>query len=167
MNAPKLIRRASVRTSILVGLKVILSLYFLVFATNITVTTTQYQAENGGALNISGNLTATDKGFSLALLAVSAVGTSCSSPVTFGIAAGTANIEITAGHVVFDAQINSTSNAQGSKTFNVTFVMGTTTYGPLCVRTPALPLNGQTIDFKFDVGVSLPTTPYSYTIKVQ
>ncbi len=155
------------RTSLLVGLKVILSLFFLVFAANITVRMTQYQAENGGAVNISGNLTATDKGFSLALSAMSANGTMCSAPVTFGSVAGTANTEITAGHVVFDAQVNSTSNAHGSTKFNVTLVMGSTSYGPLCVQTPASPLDGQTIDCKFDVGISLPTTPYSYTIKVQ
>ena len=145
----------------------ILSLFFLVFATNITVTMTQFQAEYGGAVNVSGYLTATDKGFTLAASASSANGTLCSSPIVFGSTPGVANTAISAGHIVFDVQVNSTSNAQGSTQFNVTFVLDSTPYGPLCIQTPASPIDGQTIDCKFDVGTVLPTTPYSYTVKVQ
>ena len=159
----RLVRR---RAPWIIAGKVILSLLVLAFATDITVTTTLFQAENGGMVNVTGNLVATDKGFSLAASSSSGVGDTCSSAVVFGVGTA-ANTVINSGHVVFDVQVNSTSNALPNTKFNVTLVLNSIPYGPLCIQTPAVAADGQTIDCKFDVGASLPSSPYSYTIKVQ
>jgi hypothetical protein len=110
-------------------------------------------------------LLVTDKGFSAASAAVSAIGTSCSSPATFNIDP-TANTAITPGHFVYDVQVNATSGAPPATKFTVTFVLGSTTLGPLCIQTLAV-LSG-TIDCKFDIGSSaLPASPYTYKVTIQ
>jgi hypothetical protein len=147
--------------------KVVLSMLILTYAASISVTLSSYQAEMAAAVKVTNGLLATDKGFTLAILASSPTGTSCSSPVTFGVSPGTANIQLSSGHLVYDAQINSTTAAPASTKFNVTFVLAGTTYGPLCIQTPASPANGQTIDCKYDVGATLPSSPYSFKVVVQ
>ncbi len=138
----------------------------LVYATSISVSTNNYQAQMGAAVKVANGLLATDKGFTLATSASSPTGTSCSSPVTFGASPGTANIQLNSGHLVYDVQINSTTTAPASAKFNVTFVLAGTTYGPLCIQTPASPANGQTIDCKYDVGTTLPSSPFSFKVTV-
>lgn len=155
------------RVSLILFVKVVLSLTVLVYAVSISVTTSTYQAEIGSLVKVANNLLATDKGFTLAASGSSATGTSCSSPIIFGGSPGTANTAITGGHLVYDVQVNSTTNAPVSTKFNVTLVLASTTYGPLCIQTPASPANGQTIDCKFDVGTTLPSSPYSFKVTVQ
>ncbi len=147
--------------------KIMLSLIVLVSAASITITSTNYQAEIGSSVTVANGLLATDKGFSLAPMGSSAAGTSCSSPITFGTTPGTANTAIVSGHLVYDVQINSTTSAPVSSKLNVTLVLGGSTYGPLCIQTPASPANGQTIDCKHDVGTTLPVSPYSFKVTVQ
>ncbi len=148
-------------------IKVALSVVILVYGASITVTSNNYQAEIGSATTVANNLKATDKGFTLATSGTSAAGTACSSPITFGASPGTANTAITSGHLVYDVQINSTNLAPTNTKFNVTFVLAGTTYGPLCIQTPASPANGQTIDCKYDVGTSLPSSPFTFKVTVQ
>ncbi len=155
------------RFSLIAPVKVVLMLVVLVYATNITITSKPYQAQIGSAVTVANGLLATDKGFALATSGASPVGTNCSSPVVFGPTAKTANTTITAGHLTFDVQVNSTLSAVANTKFNVTFTLSSTNYGPLCIQTPASPLNGQTIDCRFDVGTSLPTSPYSFKVTVQ
>lgn len=148
--------------------KMCLSLIAIVSAASISVTQTKYQAEIGSAVTVGNNLIALDKGFSTSPTAWSAVGATCpSSPITFAASPGTANTTITAGHWVFDVRVNSTSTAPGSTTSNVTLVLASQTYGPLCVRTPATSSNNQMIDCRFDVGTTLPTSPYSFRVTIQ
>ena len=143
----------------------LLSLVAIVFAASISVTSTTYQAEIGSAIKVTNGLIAMDKGFS-----VNAVGsgvTSCSSPVTFGSVPATANTAIVGGDLVYDVQVNSTTSVLANTNFNATLVLASSTYGPVCIRTPASPANSQTIDCKFDVGTTLPTSPYSFKVTVQ
>ena len=148
--------------------KLLLSLAAIVFAASISLTSSTYQAEIGSVVSVANGLLATDKGFSLAPTASTA--TSCSIPVTFGNLPGTANMDITAGHLVYDVQVNSTTSASippAGTRFNVTLVIGSTPYGPVCIQTPIPSVSGQTIDCKFDVGTILPPSPYSFKVTVQ
>ena len=64
--------------------KVVLALLVIaVSATSIVVTTTTYQAEVGGELNVTNSLVAVDKGFFVASSNATATATSCSSPTVF------------------------------------------------------------------------------------
>jgi hypothetical protein len=160
--------RFAKRVSWILFAKVALSLVVLVYAASISVTTTTYQAEIGSAVKFANNLLATDKGFATVLVGSTAAGTSCSSPITFGAVPGTANTAITGGHWVYDVQVNSTSGAAANTKFNVTLTLASNPpYGPLCIQTPASPANSQTIDCKFDVGTTLPASPYSFKVTVQ
>jgi hypothetical protein len=145
--------------------KLLLSLVAIVFAASVSVTSSSYQAEIGSIVNVANGLIATDKGFSVSPTASSPAGTSCSSPVSFGASPQTANTTITAGDLVYDVQVNATSGAPTNKQFNVTLVVGSTTYGPLCIQTLAL-LSG-TIDCRFDVGTALPSSPYTFKVTIQ
>ena len=148
--------------------KLLLSLVAIVLAASISVTSSTYQAEIGSAVNVANGLLATDKGFSLASVASNS--TSCSSPVTFGPSLGLANTNITAGHLVYDVKVNSTTSTSippAGTRFNVTLVIGSTLYGPVCIQTPNPSVSGQTIDCKFDVGTALPASPYTFKITIQ
>ncbi len=148
--------------------KLVLALVAIVFAASVSVTSSSYQAEIGSAVNVANGLVAMDKGFSLA--SVASNGTSCSSPVTFGPSPGTANTNITAGHLVYDVQVNSTTSTSippAGTEFNVTLIIGSNPYGLVCIQTPIPSVSGQTIDCKFDVGAALPASPYTFKVTVQ
>ena len=145
--------------------KLLLSLVAIVLAASISVTSSTYQAEIGSAVNVVNGLVATDKGFSVSPTAGASAGTSCSSPVSFSVSPQTANTTIVAGDMVYDVQVNATLGAPANTQFNVTLVVGSTTYGPLCIQTLAL-LSG-TIDCRFDVGTALPASPYTFKVTVQ
>jgi hypothetical protein len=146
--------------------KLIVSLVAIVFAATISVTSSTHQAEIGSALSVTNGLVAMDKGFSVIPSGSLAVGTNCPGiPVLFGALPGTANTTIVAGHLVYAVQINDTS-APTLTTFNVTLVLGSTTYGPLCIRT-VLAGAGQIIVCRFDVGTALPASPYTFKVTVQ
>lgn len=162
-----LIRRLPV-TTLSIFLKVILSMVVLVYATTMAINTVTYQAELGGYQKVANGLIATDKGFSVAL--IPSTGTSCSSPITFSVVPGTANTNITAGHWVYDVQVNSTTSTSvppAGTSFNVTLVLASVTYGPVCIRTPNPSVALQTIDCKFDAGTALPASPYSFKVTIQ
>lgn len=164
---PRWFHRLAKRIPWLVFSKVLLSLVVIVFAASISVTTSNYQTQIGSAVKVANGLLATDKGFFLVSAGSSSAGTSCSSPILFSSTPGTANTAIAAAHLVYDVQINSTTTAPANTKFNVTFVLASTTYGPLCIQTPATPANGQVIDCKYDVGTSLPSSPFSFKVTVQ
>ncbi len=141
------------------------ALLALVFAASITVSTTTYQAQVGSTVNVTNSLRAIDKGFSIPTSGSTSNGTSCSNPVIFSPSPGIANTNITAGDLVYDIQVKSTPIAQPNTPFNVTFVLGSTVYGPLCIQTPSPSVDGQIIDCKFDIGTnSLPSSPYSFRV---
>jgi hypothetical protein len=148
--------------------KLVLSLVAIVFAASISVTSSTYQAEIGSAVKVANGLLATDKGFSR-FFSVS-IATSCSIPVLFGVLPGTANTNIVAGDLVYDVQVNSTTSTSvppaGTK-FNVTLILASTTYGPVCIQTPNPSVSFQTIDCKFDVGTALPASPYTFKVTIQ
>jgi hypothetical protein len=137
----------------------------IVLAASISVTSTTYQTEVGSALNVANGLVAVDKGFTLSLVAPSA--TLCSSPVAFGALPGTANTAINIGHMVYDVQVNSTISSPANQNFTVTLTLASSTYGPVCIKTPITPLDLQTIDCKFDVGTTLPASPYTFKVTIQ
>lgn len=147
--------------------KVSLALLGVVFAATITVTSTTYQAEFGSATTIAGGLTATDKGFSASATGAGSNGANCTSAVVFGASPKTANTNIVAGHLVYDVQVNTTASSIGSTKYNVTLVIGSTSYGPLCIMTQGVQPANQTIDCKFDVGTALPASPYAFKVTVQ
>lgn len=122
-------------------------------------------AQVGGVIQVANTLFATDKGFTVAGSTLSA--TSCAVPVVFLTTPQTANTNITAGHLVYDVQVNSTSSSPLGKSLNVTLVLSGTTYGPVCIKTAASPLVG-TIDCKLDIGSStLPPSPYTFKVSIQ
>ena len=152
------------RGSWIFAAKLLLSLIAIVFAATISVTSSTYQAETGSIVSFPTGFLVTDKGFTAAPAAVSAFGT-CGSPATFSIDT-TANTAITAGHFVYDVQVNATSGAQPLTTYTVTFALGSATLGPVCVRTLAV-VSG-TVDCKFDIGSNaLPSSPYTYKLTIQ
>jgi hypothetical protein len=164
----KLVQRLGNRASWVLSAKIIASLLVLVYAANITVTTTTYQSEFGSTLSTASGLIAVDKGFSVALSTVaSGTGTSCSSPVVFSNTPGIANTTITAGHFVYDVQVNATGIANPNIKYNVTLTLASSAYGPLCIQNASSPAIGQRIDCKFDVGTALPAIPYSFKVTVQ
>ena len=164
-KARRLSRIVGRGSSWIFAVKLLLSLVAIVLAASISVTSRTYQAEIGSAVNVVNGLIATDKGFSVSSTAGASAGTSCSSPVSFSASPQTANTTIVAGHLVYDVQVNATSGASTNTQFNVTLVVGSTTYGPLCIQTLTL-LSG-TIDCRFDVGTALPASPYTFKITVQ
>ena len=164
-KAKRLSRIVGRGSSWIFAVKLLLSLVAIVLAASISVTSRTYQAEIGSAVNVVNGLIATDKGFSVSPTAGASAGTSCSSPVSFSTSPQTANTTIVAGHLVYDVQVNATSGASTNTQFNVTLVVGSTTYGPLCIQTLTL-LSG-TIDCRFDVGTALPASPYTFKVTVQ
>jgi len=157
-----------IRASVLLFAKLATLMLVFAFASDLMVSTTIYQAEVGSFFNVTNVLLATDKGFSLAAGDSGGAGTNCSSAIIFGSTPEIANTLITRGHWVFDVQVNSTSNPSGSgKYFNVTFVLASNSYGPLCIKTPSPSLDNQYIDCKFDVGNALPSSPYTFKILIQ
>jgi hypothetical protein len=156
------------RSGWLIGAKICLALLTLVFAASITANSTTYQAEVGSSVSVTNQLQATDKGFSAATSTLTGNGTSSSSPVIFNAIPGFANTNITAGHLLYDVQVNSTSLTGGDKNFTVTFYLASTPYGPLYLQSPASPVAGQTINCRFDIGTGpLPSTPYSFRVIVE
>jgi hypothetical protein len=156
------------RVSWLLFAKILFSLVIVVYAATIAITTTSYQAEMGSNFTVTNQLIATDKGFYLATSAAGANGTLCTSPITFGSTPQTANSGITSGDLVYTVRVNSTGSAQATHKFNVTFVLGTSSFGPLCIQTAASPQSTQVIDCKFDIATNtLPASPYTFKVTIQ
>jgi hypothetical protein len=153
------------RVSWLLFVKIMLCLVVFAYAATISVTSTSYQAEVGSLTTFPSGLIATDKGFAVSYTAGSSAGTSCSTPVQFGLTPKTANTTIVAGHFVYDVQVNTTVSVPTAK-FNVTLVLGSAApYGPLCIQSLGVP--NETIDCRFDVGPVLPASPYTFKVTIQ
>jgi len=148
--------------------KTLLALLAFTFATSITVSSTTYQADVGSSLNVTNFLRAMDKGFYKAGAGSNGNGTSCSSPVVFRPTPSVASTDITSGDLIYDVQVYSTSSAMADETFTVTFLLEGAPFGPICIKEPLSPVDGQTIDCMFDIGTtSLPSSPYSFRVIIQ
>ena len=153
--------------------RVALLLVMVVFAATLAITTTSIAGgEKGSYLPVNNQILVTDKGFSKSSSTQTASGTSCGSPQTFGGSPSIANTPITANDIIFDAQSNTTAGAPTNTCFTVTFIVFTSittksTYGPVYISTGPTVTAGQTIDCKFDVGTSLPSSPFSFKVTVQ
>ncbi len=152
--------------------KIVLALLIVaVSATSVVVTSTTYQAEVGGELNVTNSLVAIDKGFSVSGSNVVAAGTSCSSPTIFGV--GTvANTGITQQDLVYDVQVNETLATSINTCYKATLVVtpnggSATTYGPVYMNSTSSILSTFRVDCEFDIGASAPSSPYSFQLTVQ
>ncbi len=154
------------KATLVLSVKVILSLIVLVNAASITVTTTSYQAEVGGAISIASNLSGgADKGFSKASSAIMATGTTCPTAAIFGVAT-VATPAVTSGDLVYDLQVNSTGTPNNT-CWVVTFVYTPSGGSQITLTTEiGTVASSGTIDCKFDVGVSAPNSPFSYKVSV-
>jgi hypothetical protein len=144
-------------------------LLLAVSAASITASTKTYQAEIGGALNVTNSLVATDKGLSQAGSSVGAAGISCSSPVIFG--SGLANNAITVLDFVYTVRVNETLTTNTNACFKATLVLtpsggSATTYGPVYMNSTAPSLVTNWVDCRFDIGAR-PSSPYSFQLTVQ
>ncbi len=148
-------------------------LVLAVSAASITVTTRNYQAELGGAVNVNNKLTGIDKGFAKALTPATASGSSCATNVTFTITPGAnATTAVTSNDYVYDIQIANTTQTPISTCYKVALTLTSssgvqTTYGPLYIATTSSLLAWQPLDAKFDIqSTSLPASPFSFLIVV-
>ena len=159
------------KATLYLAVKVLLTLFVLVYAASIVTTTTTYQASIGGAVSVTNNLKAMDKGFSRAGSTLSALGTSCANNATFTGSPGVANTAITAGNITFIVQVNTTLTTANITCFTVNLIITPSGASQqsytVYVATGLLVLPDQTIDCKFDIGSSLPTSPYSFKVTVQ
>ncbi len=152
--------------------KIILVLCIVaVSATTIVVTPTTYQAEVGGAVNVTNNLVAVDKGFFVASSGFASAGTSCFAPVFFGVGS-VANTAITAQHIVYDIAVNETGSTNVNTCYQATLVVtpnggSATTYGPVFLKSTVSIFTTFRIDCEFDIGASAPSSPYSFQLTIQ
>ena len=151
--------------------KIVLALLIVAVSASSIVTSTTYQAEIGGELNVTNRLIAVDKGFSVAISSVVPAGTSCSNPTVFG--GGTvANTGITQQDLVFDVQVNETLATNINACYQATLVVtpnggSAVTYGPVFMNSTGSILSTFQIDCEFDIGASAPSSPYSYQLTVK
>ena len=155
------------------GAKIALAVLVLaVSAAAITVTPTSYTAELGGAVNVNNKLTGIDKGFAKASTPATPSGNSCATNVTFTITPGTnATTAVASNDYVYDIQIANTTQTPTSTCYKIALTVTSssgvqTTYGPLYIATTATPLAWQPLDAQFDVGTTLPASPFSFLIAV-
>jgi hypothetical protein len=151
--------------------KIVLALFILAVSATSLVTSTIYQAEIGGALNVTNRLVAVDKGFSQASTPVTATGTSCSTATKFGIGT-TSNTNITSLDYVYDVGVSEALNATINTCYKASFVLAhtsgsSTTFGPLYMNSTVSISTAFTIDCKYDIGASTPSSPYSFQLTIQ
>lgn len=159
------------RATFYLAVKILFTMFVLVYAATIVTTTTTYQASMGGAISVTNNLEAMDKGFAKAGSTIAAAGTSCANNVTFTGSAGVANTAITTNNIIYVVQVNTTASTAASTCFTATLVI-TPSGSPqqtytVYIATDSTPTNDETIDCKFDIGSALPTSPYSFKVTVQ
>jgi len=147
-------------------------LVLAVSAATITVTPTNYQAELGGAVSVNNKLTGIDKGFAKAIAPVAATGGSCATNVTFtDISGEIVTTDVASNDYVYDIQIANTTQTPTSTCYKVVLTLTPssglqTAYGPLYIATSSTPLAWQPLDAEFDVGTTLPASPFSFLIAV-
>ncbi len=151
--------------------KIVLALLIVAVSATSIVTSTTYQAEIGGELNVTNSLVAVDKGFLVASSSAPPVGTSCGSPTIFG--EGTvANTGITQQDLVYDVQVNETLTTSTNTCYKATLVVtpngsSATIYGPVYMNSTVSILSTFGIDCEFDIGARAPSSPYSFQLTVQ
>jgi hypothetical protein len=155
------------KTTIAFAARVCLALVTVVFAASISVSPTTYQAEIGSYVNVVNSLSATDRGFSVASVGSSGAGTNASNPVQFSNSPTTANTSIVAGHWVYNVEVNSTGTVSSDENFTVSLTMASSSYGPLHIEGSSSPASGQVITCEFDVGATLPTSPYTFGVTIR
>lgn len=145
----------------------LLSFRFMVNAGVIQSSLTTTQSITGGALKVNGNLTATDKGFSKAGSAVIATGSNCSTAILFPTSPGIANNAIASGDMVYDVKLNTTATTPVSLCYIVTLVISpggiVLTYN-VPVKNNVANVLGESLDVKFDIGSSMPPSPFSFQL---
>lgn len=153
-------------------LKVILLTVLLAYAATTPITTTSYRALIGGELNVVNELSGADRGFSKASSNTAANGAACGSAVQFGLVAGIATSGVTSGHMIYDVQLNTTGTTPTSTCWQVKLTYTTnggalTIVGPVWIGTGIVnpPVN-EVINCQFDLGSSLPSSPFSYAVVV-
>lgn len=174
MSLSKSVRTLHKRIRWYVAAKVLLSLIFLAYAGSLSVSTSEFQAENGGSIAFTDNLTAADKGISLVPSPAPVSGASCASNVTFASGSPrTANTNLTANHYMYTIQVNTTGSTVALSCFTVTFTIiasGISSNPSILYlaanATAPVPAN-QTINCEFDIGATLPPSPYSFSVAVK
>ncbi len=150
-----------------VSAKILLPILIFASAASIAVTQYPYQSTFGAVLKIDSTLTAADKGFSRANGALSPAGTSCPSLVVFGVVSK-ANNNIVSGDVIYDVQLNTTANTAANACFTVTLTVtpsgGIQSNYSVFISNAAPNVLGQVIDCQFDIGTSLPLSPFSFKV---
>lgn len=151
----------------LIVIKVLIPILIIVFATTIDSTPKNFTAELGSAATVPNGLLITDRGFAAAASSATANGT-CASPIIFGASSNVGNNGITTGDIVYTVRVNSTASAPAQTKYNVTFALGTTNFGPICIETALVPASGQIIDCEFDISAtSLPVSIYAFKVTIQ
>jgi hypothetical protein len=167
MSKKPLIIRLIRKAGTILTARVLMALVALAFAASISVTPVMYQAQIGSYVSVVNGLLATDQGFSFASANSTGVGISCSAPIQFSNTPGTANTNVTKDHWVYAVQVNTTTGIASNQNFTVYVTVGSTTYGPVCIEGASTPTTAQIITCKFDVGATLPSSPYSFGVKIQ
>ncbi len=172
MDLSEAISNVRRRASWYLAAKVILYLFVLAYATSFTVTPTVYHAENGGAITVTGNLTATDRGINRTTVSSGAIGATCGQNVTF--TTGTlkvASTNLTADHYIYNIQVNATMNTAHLSCFSVTLTItpvgASSSVYVLYLASGTSPDPNQAVYCEFDIGSTLPASPYSFSIAVQ
>ena|SRR2546425_2025867 len=164
--------RLFVRGTPLIGLaKLFFVVVIIVYASSVT-SSTNYMGERATYLSVNNGLLLLDKGYSKVSATTPAVGTSCVSPVTFSGSPQVANTLLTSGDFLFDTQANTTISSTSNTCYSVTFYLSSsisnqTQYGPVYVATGTPITVGQMIECKFDIGASLPSSPFTFKVIVQ
>lgn len=161
-KAPQVFSIALRKGGWLFAARVILSLVVVGFAANVVVTTSSYQAEVGSLVNVPGVLVVTSISYFKA--SASSAATSCSVPVLFGLSGQVASTSITSGDWVYDVRVNSTASTPILTFYNVSFALGSTSFGDVCTESAGSVNSNLFIDCKYDVGTTLPASPYSFKI---
>lgn len=152
--------------------KLILSTVLLAYAATSSITAVSYRALIGGQFDVVSVLSGADRGFSKAASTSTATGATCGSAIQFGLLTGTATPGVTNGHMIYDVQLNTTGTTPTSTCWQVKLSYTTnggtlTTVGPVWIGTGLVnpPIN-EVIDCQFDMGSSLPSSPFSYAVIV-
>lgn len=165
------LRLLRTRTLFCLLVEILLCLVVIAYGADITSTPRTYYAENGGAINIMNNVTATDRGISRATSPSGSANALCEFNVTFTGTPGLANTTITANDFVYTVQVGTKTNTPRSTCFMVTLRMvlanGDSFTGVIRIATGPLVTENQTIDCQFDIGLNLPVSPYSFIVTVQ
>jgi hypothetical protein len=151
--------------------KLSLSLLVVTYAADITSTTKTYYAENGGVISVTNNVTATDKGIARITSVGGIVSGTCGLNVTFGGTPRLANTTLTANDFAYTVEVTTTNSTPANTCLSVTLKITPASGAPLnetvYLATGQSVTENETVDCQFDIGPSLPVSPYSFIITVQ